>query len=256
MHEGYAEYFKKHFPKSHIIVFFTDNATKYTWIDIDHMWWSDWTITFNPRDVLERKWGFFMDVNSKIHKDITSCGNKESDIFYCGAARNRLDKLHQCYTYFSEMGLKCDFYITDVPPEQQLKGSNIIYNTPLSYKEVQKKSALTRCILEITDKNADGFTYRIEEAIMYNTKIITDVPFIKHTTWYNPDGMFCFDEITDVDKEWILAPVMLDYHYDEEWSPNELVKLLENHFSPHPVYPCTKWQYKSDEYIRELCVQQ
>lgn len=252
--KGYALYFKKRYPEGKIVAYFTDNANKYTWLDIDNLWWSDWTITYNPKDVEERHWGFFMDVNTKIYKNLPEKRVEyESDIFFCGSARDRLDKLHHCYEYFNNMGLRCEFYITNVPRDLQLKDSNIIYNEILPYKEVQRKSAFTRCILEISDTDANGFTYRIEEAMMYNTKVITDVDFVKHTDFFNPKGMFCYTKIEDVTKEWIMCANELDYHYDDFIGINELLKLIKNHFSNHQEYPCTKWQVHSDEYIKQLC---
>lgn len=251
---GFADYFKENCTNGHIIAYFTDNATKYTWIDVDNIWWSDWTITFNPKDCIEKGWGFFMDVNTKIHKDLPL--NRvayESDVFFCGCARNRLGELHRCYTVLNGMGLNCEFYIADVPEDLQLVNSGIIYNQRLTYKEVQRKSALTRCILEISDMDADGFTYRVEEAMMYDTKVITNVDFIRHTDWYNPDMIMCINDASEISKEWIMKEVNSSFNYDDDLSVDELFKLIDNHFSDKHAYPCTKWQRHSDEYIHQLC---
>lgn len=53
---------------------------------------------------------------------------------------------------------------------------------------------------------------------MYKYMILSTLPF------YNPDYMFVFCDLEDIDLEWVKRSVKVDYHYNNEFSPKELVK--------------------------------
>ena len=58
------------------------------------------------------------------------------DLFFIGATKDSLDKIHAYYKYFKENGFKCNFFITDVPQKFQKFVDEIHCNQRLSYLEI------------------------------------------------------------------------------------------------------------------------
>ena len=67
-------------------------------------------------------------------------------------------------------------------------------------------------------------TLRYYEAITYNKKLITNNEMVKKLPFYNPYYMFVFCDPEDIDLAWVKRSVKVDYHYNNEFSPKELVK--------------------------------
>lgn len=149
----------------------------------------------------------------------------ESDVYFVGKAKDRLDRILSAYEKFRDAGLKCEFYITGVDPEKQKYVDEIHYCGQMAYIENLKHVRATKALLEIMQQGGHGYTLRACEAIMYDKKMITDNPEIKDAPFYSPERISVFKDENDIEVDFVLKePVKADYQYKEQLSP---VKMLE-----------------------------
>lgn len=79
--------------------------------------------------------------------------------------------------------------------------------------------------MENVQPGQSGVTLRYYEAIVYNKKLLTNNKFVKRLPFYNPKFMYIYEKVEDIDIEWIKKEEMVDYKYNDEFSP---VKLIED----------------------------
>ena len=101
----------------------------------------------------------------------------QSDIFFIGRSKGRVEKINSIREIAESKGIKCDISIVD--------DNNII-----PYSEVKKKLMETKCVLEINKKDQTGLTLRAMESLFYEIKLITDNKLIINEAFYNRDNIF------------------------------------------------------------------
>lgn len=224
---GFIKYLRKKYPDSKMVCFFQDLVDLQKNLDINHIKEVfDLVISYDQADAKRYNIlyhptvysGILIEKNDKLQK---------SDVFFLGKAKNRFQKIILIYQYLQELGLKCDFYITNVNPVDQIYYEGIHYISNMTYKENLQHVERTACILEIMQENALGYTMRTLEAIMYDKKLLTDNLAIKTTPFYNPSNIFVVDNIADLDKNHIFFENIsqkVDYNFKDNISP---VRLLE-----------------------------
>lgn len=198
----YLEYLKKNYKNSIICFNWLNIAStvseKYiTFVNSTY----DYVFTFDINDHLKYGWtlhdAFYSDVSRWVFPD-----TKESDVFFIGEAKERLDILHQIFDIFTNAGYKCDFYITGVERHKQIK-QGIKYNTPLSYYDVLSHCAKTKVILEIVQKGQVGLTLRTCESISLGKKLLTNNNGILQSH-FNGSNIFKFDVVTEIQPKIII----------------------------------------------------
>lgn len=154
----------------------------------------------------------------------------ECDVFFAGRAKDRLNILLEVYSRLSNAGLSCHFYLTGVPKERRVTLNGIEYaDQSMSYREMLQRSINARCILEINQEGATGYTSRFLEAVIYNKKLITNNVSICETKFYNPDYILCFKNISEIDIEFIRKDVgEINYNYKGEFSPVRLIYQIDD----------------------------
>ena len=100
----------------------------------------------------------------------------------------------------------------------------------MPYEKVIGNILSTNCVLEMVAKGQKVQTARYYEAVCYNKKLLTNNPNIKELSFYNPQYMKYFENIEDIDFEWVKRKETIDYHYNNEFSPNHILKELNNQF--------------------------
>ena len=85
-----------------------------------------------------------------------------------------------------------------------------------------------RCMLEINQDGAVGNTSRFLEAVMYNKKLITNSHSIKKDVFYKPEYIKIFDDIKDIDPSFVKDDTVVDYNYNNEFSPIGLIKCVDS----------------------------
>lgn len=150
----------------------------------------------------------------------------ESDVYFCGKGKDRYPLIHSLYEQCTAKGLRCDFYITDLPAgASRVKG---IHYRPLSYVENLRHVLRSKCVLEIMQSEADGFTPRVWESIFYAKHLLTNnAPFVR-SPYYRPQFNHLVSADTDTMDTWINLPVApISSELQAELSPKRLIEHMD-----------------------------
>lgn len=226
---SYLRYLKRKYPNCRIIKMSRDvikiqekRYADYSKANVFDIWMS-----FDEYDC--KKYGFphFDEFESKIDIPI----EKEypiADVFFAGKAKDRLERLIKIYDKLERAGLTCQFFITEAKEEEKVERKGIFYSSsPMTYVQMLTYSINSRCILEISQENAIGYTSRFLEAVMYNKLLITDNKYISTTKFYNCDYIQIIKTEDDIDVRFLKGSEMVDYHYSNEFSPVNRLNLIE-----------------------------
>lgn len=112
-----------------------------------------------------------------------------SDVYFCGKAKTRYNEIFDWYHKLTSWGLKCDFNIIELEEDKRIYGEGITYCKGLSYIENLQHVQKTKCILEIMQEGADGFTPRLWESIMYDKFLLTNNDSLKQSKYGSIDGI-------------------------------------------------------------------
>ena len=173
----------------------------------------------------------FDEIESKVEipvdKDYPLC-----DVFFAGKAKDRFQKIIKAYDIFETAGLKCDFFITGVPKDKQIIRAGIVYSDVfMPYKEMLYKSVNARCMLDINQEGAIGYTSRFLEAIIYNKKLIANNPSMLCSKYYNPKFIQFVEKMEDINPSFVTDECLVDYHYEGDFSPINLILQIDNELS-------------------------
>lgn len=151
------------------------------------------------------------------------------DIFYCGSAKTkaRYDTIFDVYNKCHAHGLKCKFYIVGVPQEARIVSDEIIYDHPLTYIENLQYVQKAKCILEVQQENADGYTPRLWESIVYDKHLLTNNNNVLDSDYFCEDSMHLISDV-DVIKNWINVSVANPLIIKEKLSPNGVLKTISS----------------------------
>lgn len=206
---------KKHNAK--IVLLFTDSIcsehAKRAY-DTTQKFKYDYVYTFDPKDAKE--YGFLYTGPLYSYKPIKR-QEIVRDLYFVGVNKNRLSILREIYNKLTNKGVTCDFYVAGVP-KGEISNDGIIYNERCSYEQVIDRIQKYNVILDIVQEGQTGATFRYFEAVCYNKKLITNNRTIKNYPFYSPDNMLVFDDIDEIDSEWIHIPAK-EYGYRGEFSP-------------------------------------
>lgn len=182
----------------------------------------DIVFTFDKEDAKREKWYYMGNIYSKV--PVSSHGQEHTAVYFCGSnKKNRVDQVNLIHKALTEKGIKCRFRVTGVEQNKQYS-TDIVYNKKLSYQTILEQIQECSCILEIVQSDSVGATLRYCEAICYNKKLLTNNPTVRELPYYNPDWIYVFNSIDDIDPEWITMETKVDYQYKGDFSPNNLLK--------------------------------
>lgn len=135
---------------------------------------------------------------SKLRNDYAN-QELDSDVCFIGRAKDRLEEIIDAYVFFSEQGLRCDFYIIDVPNDRQKYSDKIHYCEPMDYDSYLKKIAKSKSVLEIMQGGGSGNTIRINEVIEFNKILITNNEKLSQSVLYDSRYMFSYHNVHELD---------------------------------------------------------
>lgn len=185
----------------------------------------DQVYSFDKKDC--EKFGIeFFDFYSKLpNVDSSNVSKSEKlKILYVGSCRSkeRIDILHRLYDHLSVQA-DCTFYLNGVD-EADMVRNGIIYNHPLTYREVIGLVQQNDVIVEIMNGCQTGNTLRLKEAVCYNKLLLTNNHTITDSPCYNPQYMQIFDNIDNIDLyKFVSNP---EYCYSGEFSTKKLLNLI------------------------------
>lgn len=88
-------------------------------------------------------------------------------------------------------------------------------------------SVNSRCILDINQENADGYTSRFLEAVMFNKRLLTDNKSIASSEFYSEDNIQIIDNYQHINTSFVRNNKAVDYHYTGQFSPVNLLFKIE-----------------------------
>lgn len=226
----YFCYLKKEYPDCKIVWFFRDlvRVGENRMPDSVHNNNIDIEMSFDIGEAKKYGMPFCPEISSYVelpeHDIYPSC-----DVFFCGKAKDRYERLLSYYKFFTNKGLKCNFYIAGVPIEEQYASEGLYYNRFMPYKEMLCRSYNAKCLLDINQEEAwGGYTSRFYEAIMYNRKLISDNPITEDSCFYNKHDIIYVSKPEDVTDEFIKnIGTEVNYHYNGEFSPMRMIEYVE-----------------------------
>lgn len=232
------DYIKKRNPEAKFVVFFEDLFKTYHKNDYGNPCLTidfirekyDLAISFDQGDCA--KYGF------KYHPLVFSSFREKlidmpySDVYFLGYAKDRLSDILLTFESLKKAGLKCDFHIAGVKPEDRVYDGEIDYEPKIKYMDNLQHVAHTKCIVEIMQKGGKGYSQRAFEAIGLGKMLLTNNETIKDAPFYNPSFIKSFADPTQISDETINAiktsPVKVDYNFKDKVSPIELTQFIKS----------------------------
>lgn len=241
---GLFELLKNEYPNSKLVFWFRDKVAllqkhlkgQNKELDLIYLKTTfDLILVYNCLDANTFGFTYYDDFDSKIDLQ-KSTSYPSSDLFFAGTDKGRFDLLIQIYEKFKEHNLTCDFYITGVPQDKQVYKDDIVYADKwMPYIEMLQRSVDSRCILELTQEGAVGYTSRAIEAIMYNKKLLTNSEIVLESPIFSNKHVQFFREIKDIDCSFIRNDneKNINFHYNGEFSPKRFLELIKENLHHH-----------------------
>ena len=227
--EGLVNYLRKKYPNSKMVIFFQDLVDLQENIDIEHIKKEfDLVLSFDQAE--SKKYNLvyhplvFSNYPIQTNPTIQDC-----DIYFLGKAKNRLVEIIKTYEYLRSKNLKCEFYLIGVHPSKQVYPNEIHYIESMSYNENLQHVVSSKCLLEIMQHGGSGYTQRMNEAIAYDKKILTNNREVKNAPFYNKKYISIFSNINNIDISFLndSSNENVDYNFKEQLSPKELLSFIE-----------------------------
>ena len=207
---------------------------KYIKKNIDLIRW-DKIFTFDPIDALKHNFIYKGFCYYSVQKSILQKSDFEffSDAFFIGGMKGNRDTLIlKVYEYLSKKSVNCDFrlmvYGNNVPSSKN--GIKYFNNGWRPYSEILDAVAHTKCIIEIMQEGQSGASLRYFEAVCYNKKLLSNNDRIVDFPYYDSRYMKIFKDAEDVDIEWLLDDVAVEYNYKGDFSPNGFIDMLKEEY--------------------------
>lgn len=223
---------KKKYPNSKQVLFLRDTVNVYenaipSFIGNNLNEIFDLVISYNPSDC--SKYGFvyspvfFSKFESKISNNYSF-----NDVVFIGHAKDRLELLLRIYEKLIRFELKCDFYITGAKDEDKKYVESINYaKRNLTYEDYLRRVFSSNCIIDVIKGDTQGGTYRCWEAVYYNKKLITNWKGIKDFKFYDERYMLYFEDVDEIDINFLKKNCDVEYNYNGENSPIHLLEFID-----------------------------
>lgn len=151
-----------------------------------------------------------------------------TDVFFVGAAKNRMKTILETYDTLEKAGLNCYFHVIDAKPpyKQERSGIHYVDKVWMPYEKCIQFVQHTKCVLEIMQQGAKGETLRVWEAITYGKMLLTNNQSIKGSKFYSPDFVSVISEDGDIDVEKIKNFECKRNQFKDQIAPENLLKFI------------------------------
>lgn len=155
-------------------------------------------------------------------ENIATNVKSEYDLFYIGQAKDRLKQLIDIFKHAKKEGLKCKFFITGVPQNQQYPDPDITYNQNLSYKDVLTYISKSKGIVDAIQGDSTGMTIKTCEAVFWDKKLITTNVQVKNEPYFNKSNILIYNSKVSLKKFLNLSFLPFSDKDKYEFSPQRL----------------------------------
>lgn len=155
----------------------------------------------------------------------------QKGVYFCGANKGRLPLLLELSEEFATRKIPNRIDLVLKPSE--IEHTNLDkYNFNIrrmdagfyNYEDLIDYMLEYDVILDIVQDEQVGLSLRPYEAVVYNKKLLTNNRSIFDFQFYNPQYMFYFEKVSDINWSDVFNKHEVDYHYQNEYSPLHLVE--------------------------------
>lgn len=139
----------------------------------------------------------------------------KNDLCFCGADKGRFDTIKEIAKLSRKAGVLADLKIAN---NAKYHVDGIEFISWQTYPETILQDLRANCILEVLQPGQNGYSLRMEEAVMLNKKLLTNNPLVKESKYYNPRYIYCFQKTNEIDWDFVKERIDVDYHYEGEYS--------------------------------------
>lgn len=154
---------------------------------------------------------------------------RESDAFFIGSNKGgRLRKLQRLGERMLDAECLPEFYLTGVSRNDVASAVLVNCNNPLPYASVIDRTLRTNCIVELMGSGQSGVTLRTMEAICLNKRLLTDNDAVKSLPYYETGFIQHFNDVDDINIDFIRSTDQVDYRYTGDFSPIHLIERIDS----------------------------
>lgn len=223
---SYLGYLRCRYPNVKLVLYFQDIVSSQPAFCVnEYKSKFDLIISYDKGDC--EKYGFIYHPTpySAINVSLLPTTEK-TDVFFCGKAKSRYKTIFDVYKKCTKAGLKCLFFISEVPKEQQILADGLVYDNLISYECNISYVLNTKCILEIMQEDAVGFTPRLWEAITYDKHLLSNNQTIRDTIYFDSDYIHFIQDGDDFG--WIINNVNVREEIKRTLSPQILLNKIDS----------------------------
>ncbi len=187
----------------------------------------DLVLTFDPDDAKKYGFEYYNTLYSKVTDNIPT--TTKYDLCYIGNIKERFDKIKQLLNNSKKNNAHFFLKLAGCnKKEKKNLPSEAVLKKILKYEEILKLTQESNCIFDMTQDGQKGVTFRYYEAIVYNKKLLTNNRAITEMPYYDERYIKFYDNIDDIDWEWVKKQEKIDYGYKGEFSPINLLNNIES----------------------------
>lgn len=240
---GLLDYLKQHYSNAQFVLYLIDLFRTYRTMYYSNIksftldaFRKDFDLIISYDKDESRNYGFsyYPDTYSRFEIQAKGRHFSEIDVFFCGRAKDRLSFILNIAEELNAHGFKIHFCIAGVSLDSRQSIPGVYYiNMLMSYWDYLLCVQQSKCILEIMQNGASGYTLRAIEAICYNKMLLTNNRNISSIKFYHSDYISIIDQSEEsiIDLSFfqkIKNNTNVDYHYDGSFSPIYLLKYIES----------------------------
>lgn len=155
----------------------------------------------------------------------------EYDLCFIGKDKGRKRKLEEIACLCEERGVRIAFYLLTFEKERNQKNIHYI-DTLIPYEKTLEIVQKSRCLLELEMEERNTCSVRVQEAVIFHKKILTDnvnvekMPCCKGSAFIR-----YFEQPEDIDWDFVKADEQVDYHYQGEFSAKTFLEKVQEQLS-------------------------
>lgn len=226
--ERLYKYIKSLNPDNKAVVLCGDLISKKNWDMQNVNSMCDMVLTYDRGEAEKYDIEFYPweDIYGAI-EEVTTPAEFETDVYFLGFAKDRLEDIHNAYKVFSEAGLRCKFIICGTQEKDRVQGEGLYYTAPISYRENLRNVNNSRCILEVIQGGSCAPTLRLREACTYKRKLISNNTNPVYREQLDCENLFVYSDASEVDPGFAKAPIAYEGFTEVAQDPMRFIGYLE-----------------------------
>ena len=223
---GYVEYLREKYPDVKVVLYMIDLISRNKKLRFaESRGLFDLILSYDKGDCEKYGLEYYPTPYSNYPVPEDLCID-QFDVYYCGNAKMRGEIIFDAYKELKKHNLRCKFFITDAPLELRIDSDEIVYDQYIDYSKNLQYVKKAKCILEVMQNNADGYTPRLWESIMYDRHLLTNNNSLSESRFFVSSAIHSLNEIDRI-QDWIDNPLSIDKTLKDSLSPVHLLHFID-----------------------------